>query len=654
MPSLLSGSVLRSGGSGDFLKLEDAMPQLPASDTTLTGFTIATDAVLRSSYRSSLGFIQFHTSTMYSLFDDGMVRIAHTGSTFMATSTQTGTLVVTGGVAIGANMHVEEDIVVNGITIGTGWEGQNNIAIRGTATTPANNFYNGQESIAIGYDTLLGLNTAYKTIAVGRFAINSGTKVGHSIAIGDSTLKEIGWRETLGDRNISNTTQANPVVVTANGHGLSTGTRVTIRNVIGMIELNDSEYYVNVLNTNTVALYSDPALTNTVNGNVYTAYAGGGIIGRTTKRSNNIAIGNNAAEKLQDGEKNFFFGDLIAKNLITGSNNFYIGNDVGGNMTRGSGIISIGSDNLVDGLDNQVAIGSVFYYNGTGSGTLNANFQIGIGMQSTSTNTGGLTVIGGAGIERNLYVGELLVAQGTSTFNSDILPGNSNVSLGSTSSPFKSLFLQGTTLYLSTVTLKSNNSLDFKVESPVGYVRQTVGNLTLNSGEGSVGHTSGSLIVSGGAGISGDLYVNGSFNITGVENADISPAGGDVVIQPTLGGTILINPSTRGSIDNMELGMTGWADAKVDALEVKDTAASTSTTTGALIVSGGAGFRGNIYAQSGVADENYLLYTPRVSVSASSPTNPRIGDVWINPLIPAYLQWIKDGTSTFWIQVGVV
>ena len=72
-------------------------------------------------------------------------------------------------------------------------------------------------------------------------------------------------------------------------------------------------------------------------------------------------------------------------------------------------------------------------------------------------------------------------------------------------------------------------------------------------------------------------------------------------------------------------------------------------------VAGGVGIRGNVYAKSGIPDENYLLYTPTVTVTTGTvPTSPRIGDVWIDASVPAYLQYIKDGTSTFWIQVGAV
>ena len=192
MPRLLSGSTLRGGGSGDFLKLADAQPQLPATETTLTGFTIATDSVLRSSYRSSLGFVQFHTGTMYSLLPEGTVRVLATGSSFLSTSTSSGNFVVQGGVGIGGNMHVEDDIIVSRLTIGTGYEGKNNIVFRNTQSTAITGLEDGQNSIAIGYDVLNGLITANKVIAMGRRALSSGTDISNTIAIGDSALALMG------------------------------------------------------------------------------------------------------------------------------------------------------------------------------------------------------------------------------------------------------------------------------------------------------------------------------------------------------------------------------------------------------------------------------------------------------------------------------
>ncbi len=467
MPSLLSGKTLRRGGSGEFIDLQGAQPQLPATDTTETGFTLITDSLLRTSYKSSLGFIDFSTASMYSILPEGTVRIIASGTTFLSTSTASGTLVVTGGVGIGGNLHVKEDIVVNDITIGKGYEGYNNIVVRGSSTSTPNEFSEGYNSVAIGYDVLKELNTAYKDIAIGRYALSSGTAIRNSIAIGDSALRRIGsvpYIECL--NTITSITQADPVVVTSVAHGLSSGTEVTFANVGGMTELNSQIFYVDVLTANTVALYEDNILGSSLDGTAFNTFTTGGILATTIVKSNNIAIGTDAAKNLINGELNFFMGDRAAVNMTTGSYNIIIGHENIENVTRGNGIISIGGDNIVDGKDNQVNIGSIFYYDGDGYTYISSDTEVGLGTESTSTQSGGLVVFGGIGASGKIY---------------------------------------------------------------------------------SVG--------------------------------------------------------------------------------------------------------------SGIASENHLLYTPSVTITTSSavpPQNPRVGDFWIDASLPAYLQFVRDGTSTFWIHIGAV
>jgi hypothetical protein len=740
MPNLLSGGTLRDGDSGEFIQLSGAMPQLPATETTLTGFTLVTNELLQTSYRSSLGFVEFTTSSMYSALGDGVVRVLATGTTYNAISTTTATLVVQGGVGIGANLIVEDDIIVNGLTIGRGYEGVNNIVIKTTASNQINDFPEGQESIAIGYSVLDGLSTSYKDIAIGRYALSSGTRISNSIAIGDSALKNLGVPDyepiaTIAGVTvpaqifISTVTQTNPAEIqTVSAHNLSTGTKIYISGVIGFNTgtssvLNDKNFWVDVVSPSTLALYKDRAITvsldattatayvtggeifrpiavtasannlttgtevtlydvggmtelnndhfwvdvidNTsfyiyadsiqklpVTGIGYNAYTGGGSIGRSYIRDRNIAIGTDAAKSLIDGENNFFFGDRVAENLNTGSNNFIFGHQVAANLIRGNGIIAIGADNIVDGVDNQINIGSVFYYNGTGTATINADTEVGLGTESTSTTTGSLTVTGGAGIAKNLFVGGAFhVVNSSSYFYKDLLPVG-DVNIGSPTSPFNSLYLKGSTLYLSTVTLKSPNDLAFNVESTAGFVTQTIGNLYLNSGLASTLPGNGSLRVQGGAGILGDVNIGASLTVEGGGAVTLSPSGNDVFIKPTTGGSVEIRPALQGSIDNMEIGINDSANADFEAVRVKATTSATSTTTGALQVSGGIGALGNVYAASGNPLENYLLYTPRTFISPTPPPNPRVGDFWIDDTIAAFLMRIQEGTSTFWIQIG--
>jgi len=594
MPRLLSGSTLRSGGSGQFISLAGAQPQLPPTATTETGFTLVTDSLLRTEYRSSLGFIEFNSATLWAKLPEGAIRILATGTAataFLNTSTQTGkSLVVEGAVGIGRNLVVEEDIVVNRLTIGRGYEGQNNIVIKGDAEEPLDNFLNGQESVIIGYDALIGLDSSNKAIAIGRYALSTGTKLASSIAIGDSSLKRIGSVDSsllgtitnvsfITSSSISNVTNTNPIVVTADNHSLSTGSQIYIVEVdgltttttatglislvneqilfadvlttnsialyynkdltipvdgtsattyissgsiltpiqitvdivqnittgsyiyidfvTGMTELNQNYYYTKQITTNTFDLYVNAGLEIPEDASNFNTFTGGGDVLRILQRYGNIGIGTEAAVNLIDGRENLFIGHQAARSLTTGSYNIFIGQNKTPYLFTGSGIISIGGDQIVDGLDDQVSIGSVFYYDGNGYAAINAETTIGLGSESTGTSSGALVVLGGAGIAGKVFVG-------------------------------------GTTTILST-------------ES------------------------------------------------------------------------------------------------------------STSTTTGALQVVGGVGIQGDVHSNTGVPDENYLLYTPRVILTTGTvPENPRLGDVWLDTTVPAYLQYIKDGTSTYWIQVGTI
>lgn len=629
MPRLLSGSTLRRGGSGEFIDLKGAQPQLPPTDTTSTGFTLITDSLLRTEYRSSLGNLEFHLGEVYNNIPNGNITLSGTGTGFVyvssgtiSTSTNSGALVVKGGVGIGGALWVDQDIHVNGLTIGQGYQGVNNIVIQGAARPQINEFNNGQESIAIGYDALTGLTSSYKNIAIGRYALSSGTEISNSIAIGDSALKQIGSRhivpvtsitsatiytsksiegasrtnpvvvtvsahglttgtrvlitgvsgleynsinilngnlfyvqptsldafELYTNRSLTNSlngvlatnyvtggTITSPVTLTANDHGISTGTYVEIGGVNGMTQINGNRYYIDVVNTNTVALYSDEILNLPLDGTAYDAYTNSGTIYRIYLRQNNIAIGTNAAANLVDGEQNFFFGDGIAQNFTTGSYNFFIGHDVAGNMTSGNYNIAIGGDNLVNGVDNQVNIGSVFYYNGAGYLQLNADTGLGINTRSTGTDTGSLTVFGGVGISSNVTVGD-------------------TVSVLSTAS--------------STSTEASN-----------------------------------ALYVAGGAGVSGTLrvgnvaYFNGELTVGGTGNVKLNPANAEVQLRPTGLGTVKIYPDTEGTIDNMVIGSLLAADGYFKNLRVQSVTNNdlNTSTNGSLVVTGGVGIGKNTY-----------------------------------------------------------
>jgi hypothetical protein len=99
------------------------------------------------------------------------------------------------------------------------------------------------------------------------------------------------------------------------------------------------------------------------------------------------------------------------------------------------------------------------------------------GIASTSTSTGALQVIGGAGITGNLYVGGNLEVAGTVTFTNSVVQTQTELVLGT---------------------------------EIVG------GNLIANSSTQSTSTTTGALVVVGGAGISGNLNVGGNISATNI------------------------------------------------------------------------------------------------------------------------------------------
>lgn len=79
-------------------------------------------------------------------------------------------------------------------------------------------------------------------------------------------------------KTITGASQANPVVITAIGHGYSNGDHVQISGIAGMTELNGNLYKVSAAGSDTFALQTE-AGTN-VDGSGFTSYTSGGISSR--------------------------------------------------------------------------------------------------------------------------------------------------------------------------------------------------------------------------------------------------------------------------------------------------------------------------------------------------------------------------------------
>jgi hypothetical protein len=645
MVQLLSGATLRSGSANTFIKLADAQPQLPATPSTTTGFTVITRVVdpaeLVTSYASSLGNIEFNNGTMRGNLTDLNIQILGTGTgtvivsgNVVNTSTTTGVLVVKGGIGISDGLYTGQDISVNGLLIGQGYSnnigGIDNLVIRGEAAATINNFPVGQRNIVLGYGTLQGIDTALKNIAIGRNALSTGSFIEHTIAIGDSALKNIGTTQTEFVGIINYVVAVNTLTFEVVNHGLKDGDQVVITESVGMTEINDQKYWIDILSPDWFAVYHDINLSIPVDGSTFNNYVSDGKVSRLLLWNGNFAIGTNAGRQLTNGEQNFFLGLNPAQNFTTGSYNFFMGHEIAQNMITGNSNISIGGDNMVDGLDNQVNIGSVFYYNGNGYLELNSNTFVGLGTESTSTVTGAFNVLGGVGITGNTYIGGRLVVEDTTP---SVGTGTGALVVGGGASIDGDLYISGT-LYATSLfavvagTSSASDLIKANATSATTYY--------LAMTDGVSGYTSiYSPLTITYDGFNDALSINSQVGFLNTTTSN-SPTSGAA----TFAGGVGINEN---------LNVAGLVN-------ISNNTASTSTTDGALVVAGGVGVQGSIYSQDGQADENYLLYVPKTTVTGtgSPPTNARIGDFWIDTTILGIFQYINDGGNLIWIQTASI
>jgi hypothetical protein len=686
MPGLLSGSKRNSSGPSGYANITNVQYQLGPTPTTSTGYTLIADKDSKVTFVSSLGNLQFTSGTVYSNIPNQNIQFIGTGTGTVIVSgpqlnvsTNTGVLVVQGGVGIADGLYTGKDIHVNGLTIGQGYQGFNNIVIKGIATPIVQQQPDGENSIAIGYNTLNGIDTSLRTIAIGNYALSTGTYTVNTIAIGYNNLRSAGSLQAILVGSISNIETGSVTNVTINNHGLTTGTEITITGVAGTVELNNQHFLVDVKSVNTLTLYSiyDPNLTNPYP--TVTPYVSGGQVFRSWITANNIGIGTNSAARFYQGVDNFFLGQNVASSFTTGSYNTFIGHEVVGNLTHGNFNISISGNQLVDGVDGQIGIGTVFYYNGGGYLQLDTNTGLGLGDDATdTTSTGALVVYGGISVDKSVYIGKNLNVQGSG----DVIlsPVGGEVTIEPQGGGTVTIYPESN--YPGNI---DNIFIGLHQARDAAFNDAKTQTLEVQSNNDSISTTTGALTVTGGVGIGGKMYVGGFENTTTdytlyyntqTHEVTFGPSAGqgqgggfastatntDYLLVHNVDPTTVYYPALAKIIggytqidadSNLNFNTTD-EKLSVPKIAVTSTSSSTSIVTGALTVAGGVGIRGKIYSATGNPDENNLLYTPNITSSTTPPSNPRVGDVWIDLNNFAYYQWINDAGNRFWLQVTIL
>ena len=257
-----------------------------------------------------------------------------------------------------------------------------------------------------------------------------------------------------------------------------------------------------------------------------------------------------------------------------------------------------------------------------GAVTSNA-IQITNSTAAVSTNSAALTVAGGFGVGGAIIAGHGLYSVNTftGTYSDGIVVdytnGNGRISVG----PNDTLtFYIGGPANSSTVVITTNSSL-------------LIGTTTVPSGSSSLvvagiasstSTTTGALQVAGGAGIGQNLNVGGTIAVNSLTTTP-SGSGANLIIDPDGVGDVYFSTATQ--------------------VYVLDTATSTSTVTGALVVSGGIGVGKNVYV-GGTLAVNSLTTTPAGSNANLIIDPDGYADVYFSTATQVYVLDTATSTST--------
>jgi Chaperone of endosialidase len=380
-----------------------------------------------------------------------------------------------------------------------------------------------------------------------------------------------------------------------------------------------------------------------VSGNV-AAYGSNNLFGSKVGIGTSSSVGANSNVLAVYGTSQYY-GNIVIQNQAAGGSGIYFAD---GSFQITANPNPYSNANIASYLSGPVQIGNLTIVNTT---------------VSTSTTTGALLMGGGAGIggninvggQTNLFSGNITINgtnASTSTATGALVVATGGVGIGG------NLVVGGTAQVgflnvgnsVVAASIVSNTSIQVASTATVNTLASNVyglfgQNVTINSTNLSVTLGTGALVLLGGAGIGGNINVGGSRSIfqgfvgigtssnAGVNSNTMTLYGtsmhyGNIVLQNTTAGgagiyfadgtfQITANSNTYSNV-NVASYLSG--PVQIGNLTIVNTTISSSTTTGALLMGGGAGIAGNINVggQTNLFSGNIVIGGSNAATSAST------------------------------------
>jgi hypothetical protein len=413
----------------------------------------------------------------------------------------------------------------------------------------------------------------------------------------------------------------------------------------------------------------------------------------TVNGSQNITANLNVTGNILAADVTFNNATAAFVNVIGNVNAVQV--NAGSINTTGNILAQAAVFNSVTTNGNETVTG---YVNVTGNilgaaGTLNT-LRLNAGVPSIGSTDGGtFTVIGGAAVSQDLWVGGNLYVANIVSANTSVISvtepllylTSSNVTPYNYEIGFYSHFyapglatanvyqhsglvrdhLNNTWTFFSNVAEPAVNVGTVTFDANTIYDPIKAGNLNLVTNIPSTSTSTGTMIVNGGAGISGNLnagQLNSSGNLL-AQNAVLN--GLTVNGAVNVSGNVLGGLAQFAALNATPIGNITTASAAVTTLAASagiwanSTTAATNTTTGAVVVAGGVGLAGNVRAGGGAVFNSAQTFDPFQVLGPGATTliytNPIIQGVVIggsNTSIPPGTTLKVNGNDSMMIPVG--
>ncbi len=682
------------------------------------------------------GYIGIGTiSPTYNLDLVGNLRVSDTilfSNNTNSTSTISGALVITGGIGVGGSLFLGGSLNVSGNIIGTlQTASQPNITSTGNLTIP-NSITISNSSTPITFTNTSSNSTFNCTIQNTGGSIDLGSSTNHEVYIKTNNIRQIKINNGLDILTHNGTTTGlslNGVLVTASANELNilkgltiTATKLNYLDVtLGIADLNkvltvDSNKDISGLNhiqntKNTITSTNNNMLTlkNTSNSGLQNIY----FDGSTSTNKWELGTRNTDVVDLKMGfyisnntDYRFIINSVgnVGIGLLTPSSKLEVAGDI--NISNGSAYKINGSDIstplsgitagtagaskflMLDSNRNLININNLTVSNlygliatasqpnitslGTLSGlTSSSTVFITDTTTSTTSTTGALVITGGLGISGTLTSSNSIktTLQGNGFIHSNgtvILTSYVNDAtvagiayLGTTSASH--LGLQ--TNSLERIRITNSGDIGINTTSPaykfdVNGTFRSNGISIFSNNTATTSTTSGALVITGGVGIGGSLRIGGALiatgNITGnylTSNTGLTASGDSTFTSSTIstssttgalvitggvgiGGALNVSGNITGTLSTAaqtnitSLGtLTGLTSS--GSVSITNPTASTTTSSGALIVSGGVGIGNRLCVNTsihiGTPDTNRIFSALNASTTSGTETYFTIG-----------------------------